>query len=38
MLRTEPALGEVVILTRIAEGPWLRGERSSDPPGLDANP
>ncbi|MGH7289295.1 MAG: histidine phosphatase family protein [Myxococcota bacterium] len=32
----EPALGEKVVLTRIADGPWLRGERSSDPPGLAA--
>ena len=33
---SEPALGETVVLTRIAGGPWLRGERSSDPPGLVA--
>jgi broad specificity phosphatase PhoE len=33
---TEPALGETVVLTRIAGGPWLHGERSSDPPGLAA--
>lgn len=32
----EPALGETVVLTRIAGGPWLLGERSSDPPGLAA--
>jgi broad specificity phosphatase PhoE len=32
MSRTEPALGELVVLTRVADGPWLRGERSSDPP------
>ena len=34
--RTEPALGELVMLTRVADGPWLRGVRSSDPPGLGA--
>ena len=34
MPRSEPALGELVVLTRIADGPWLRGVRSSDPPGL----
>jgi len=34
---SEPALGGVVVLTRIADGPWLRGERSSDPPGLAAS-
>jgi broad specificity phosphatase PhoE len=32
LARTEPALGELVVLTRIADGPWLRGQRSSDPP------
>ena len=37
MSRTEPALGELVVLTRIADGPWLRGVRSSDPPSLAAS-
>jgi broad specificity phosphatase PhoE len=37
MARTEPALGELVTLTRVADGPWLRGVRSSDPPGLAAS-
>ncbi len=30
----EPPLGGVVVLTRVADGPWILGERSSDPPGL----
>jgi broad specificity phosphatase PhoE len=30
MPRTEPALGELVVLTRVADGPWLVGERSSN--------
>ena len=37
MPRTEPALGELVVLTRVAGGPWLRGVRSSDPPELAAS-
>jgi broad specificity phosphatase PhoE len=32
----EPELGGVVILTRVAGGPWVLGERSSDPPCLSA--
>ena len=36
MPASEPALGARVVLTRIAGGPWLLGERSSDPPGLAA--
>jgi broad specificity phosphatase PhoE len=35
--KDEPALGELVVLTRVADGPWLRGVRSSDPPGLAAS-
>ena len=38
MPASEPGLGALVVLTRIADGPWLRGERSSDPPGLSAAP
>ena len=34
MATSEPGLGELVVLTRVADGPWLRGERSSDPPGV----
>jgi broad specificity phosphatase PhoE len=34
--KDEPALGELVVLTRIADGPWVLGVRSSDPPGLAA--
>jgi broad specificity phosphatase PhoE len=30
MPRTEPALGELVVLTRVADGPWRLGERSSN--------
>jgi len=37
MGRTEPALGELVVLTRGPGGAWLRGERSSDPACLQAN-
>ena len=37
MPREEPALAEEVVLTRVAEGPWLRGLRSSDPPELAAS-
>jgi broad specificity phosphatase PhoE len=37
MPRSEPALGELVTLTRVADGPWVRGVRSSDPPGLAAS-
>jgi broad specificity phosphatase PhoE len=37
MPRSEPELGEIVTLTRIADGPWLRGVHSSDPPGLGAS-
>jgi len=33
----QPPLGGVVILTRVAGGPWVLGERSSDPPGLAAS-
>jgi broad specificity phosphatase PhoE len=33
----QPPLGAVVVLTRVAGGPWLVGERSSDPPGLAAS-
>jgi broad specificity phosphatase PhoE len=33
----EPELGGVVALTRVSGGPWILGERSSDPPGLAAN-
>jgi broad specificity phosphatase PhoE len=36
MPKDEPGLGEIVALTRIADGPWVRGVRSSDPPGLAA--
>lgn len=32
-----PGLGELAVLTRISDGPWLRGVRSSDPPGLAAS-
>jgi broad specificity phosphatase PhoE len=35
--KDEPPLGGVVILTRIAGGAWLHGERSSDPVGLAAS-
>ena len=34
--KEEPALGGLVVLTRIAGGAWIRGERSSDPVGLSA--
>jgi broad specificity phosphatase PhoE len=34
--KEEPALGGRVVLTRIAGGAWIRGERSSDPVGLSA--
>ena len=34
MPMSEPPLGGVVVLTRVAGGPWILGERSSDPPGL----
>ncbi len=30
-----PALGEVVVLTRLPDGSWIRGRRGSNPPGLD---
>lgn len=32
----QPPLGGIVVLTRVAEGPWVLGERSSNPPGLAA--
>ncbi len=35
--REEPALAESVVLTRVADGPWVRGQRSSDPPALAAS-
>lgn len=31
-----PPVGGMLVLTRVAEGPWIVGERSSDPPGLAA--
>ncbi len=31
----EPALGAAVELTRLSDGSWIRGRRSSNPPGLD---
>jgi broad specificity phosphatase PhoE len=34
--RDEPALGEVVTLTRDGDRDWYRGRRTSDPPGLAA--
>jgi len=34
---SEPALGGVVVLTRVAGGGWIVGERSSDPGGLAAS-
>jgi broad specificity phosphatase PhoE len=37
MGRTEPALGELVVLTRGPDGAWARGERSSSPVGLLAS-
>lgn len=37
MPKDEPALGELVTLTRVADGPWLSGVRSSNPPGLAAS-
>jgi broad specificity phosphatase PhoE len=36
MPMSEPPLGGVVVLTRVADGPWLLGERSSNPPGVDS--
>jgi broad specificity phosphatase PhoE len=36
--REAPALGADVAVTRIAGGPWIVGERSSDPEGLAARP
>jgi broad specificity phosphatase PhoE len=33
----QPPLGGVVVLTRVAGGAWVLGERSSDPPGLAAS-
>jgi broad specificity phosphatase PhoE len=38
MPRNEPELGEAVVLTRIAGGPWMRGLHSSDPPALAVAP
>jgi broad specificity phosphatase PhoE len=35
--KDEPTLGGLVVLTRIAGGPWIVGERSSDPVGLAAS-
>jgi broad specificity phosphatase PhoE len=35
--KDEPPIGGVVVLTRVAGGPWIVGERSSDPPGLAAS-
>jgi len=35
--REEPALGAVVTVTRVADGPWVLGARSSNPPGLAAS-
>jgi hypothetical protein len=35
--REEPALGEVVAVTRVAGGSWRVGERSSNPEGLAAS-
>lgn len=32
----EPAVGQVVVVTRDADGSWFLGQRSSNPPGLDA--
>jgi len=32
----EPALGEFVVVTRNADGTWYRGQRSSNPPGVEA--
>ena len=32
----EPGLGEIVVVTRQPDGTWLRGQRSSNPPGLEA--
>jgi broad specificity phosphatase PhoE len=32
----EPALGEIVVVTRQPDGTWRRGQRSSNPPGLEA--
>ena len=32
----EPALGQIVVVTRQPDGTWLRGQRSSNPPGLEA--
>ena len=32
----QPPLGGMVMLTRVAGGAWILGERSSDPPGLAA--
>jgi broad specificity phosphatase PhoE len=31
----EPALGEIVVVTRNADGTWYRGRHSSNPPGLN---
>jgi broad specificity phosphatase PhoE len=31
----EPAVGDVVVLTRRPDGTWFRGQHSSNPPGLD---
>lgn len=31
----EPGLCEAIVLTRLPDGRWLRGQRSSNPPGLD---
>jgi broad specificity phosphatase PhoE len=35
--KDEPPIGGVVVVTRVAGGPWIVGERSSDPPGLAAS-
>src|SRR5262245_5026436 len=32
---TEPPLGGTVVLTRVAGGPWVLGERSSNPPNVE---
>ncbi|MEN8159589.1 MAG: histidine phosphatase family protein [Myxococcota bacterium] len=37
MPREEPAIGESVVLTRVADGPWVLGLRGSNPPGLAAS-
>lgn len=35
--REQPPLGGIVALTRVAGGPWIVGERSSNPEGLAAS-